>query len=265
MQTTLDLVLSKKYLIISLIAIAAINLAANLISQDLATLVGNLGYIPITGTFLILSLLIAYRFGLTGNHGLAWFSFAAFAVSWSIAEMLWIHQELVLKEDPFPSPADIFYIVGYPFLLMFFVAYLQPVKAAITKKILGLSSMISIGILVPSLYLVLGNGVHSDSLNAILGAIYPVFDSMVIIPAIIGVVLFFKGQVNFMWTLVCLGILCLFAADTAFLFGQNEDSYYTGNPAEILFYWNYVLLAFGVHNHLMLFKKEKKSNPLDQK
>lgn len=265
MQTTLDLVLSKKYLIISLIAIAAINLAANLISQDLATLVGNLGYIPITGTFLILSLLIAYRFGLTGNHGLAWFSFAAFAVSWFIAEMLWIHQELVLKEDPFPSPADIFYIVGYPFLLMFFVAYLQPVKAAITKKILGLSSMISIGILVPSLYLVLGNGIHSDSLNAILGAIYPVFDSMVIIPAIIGVVLFFKGQVNFMWTLVCLGILCLFAADTAFLFGQNEDSYYTGNPAEILFYWNYVLLAFGVHNHLMLFKKEKKSNPLDQK
>lgn len=265
MQTPLDEVLSKKYLIISLIVIAAINLAANLISQDLATLVGNLGYIPITGAFLVLSLLISFRFGLTGNHGLAWFSFAAFAVSWFIAELLWIHQELVLKEDPFPSPADIFYIVGYPFLLMFFVAYLQPVKAAITKKILGLSSIVSIGILVPSLYLVLGNGVHSDSLNAILGAIYPVFDSMVLIPAIIGVVLFFKGQVNFMWTLMCLGTICLFAADTAFLFGQNEDSYYTGNPAEILFYWNYVLLTFGVHNHLMLFKKEKKSNPLDQK
>lgn len=265
MQTTLDVILSKKYLIISLIVIAATNLAANLASQDLATLVGNLGYIPITGTFLVLSLLIAYRFGLTGNHGLAWFSFAAFAISWFIAEMLWIYQELVLKEEPFPSAADIFYIVGYPFLLMFFVAYLQPVKTAITKKILGISCMISIGVLVPSLYLVLGNGVNADPLNVILGAIYPVFDAMVIIPAIIGVVLFFKGQVNFMWTLVCLGTICLFAADTAFLFGQNEDSYYTGNPAEILFYWNYVFLAFGVHNHLMLFKKEKKSNPLDQK
>ncbi|MDG7050789.1 MAG: hypothetical protein JRZ94_06270 [Nitrososphaerota archaeon] len=259
MQTTLDVILSKKYLTISLIVIAAINLAANLISQDLATLVGNLGYIPITGAFLILSLLIASRFGLTGNHGLAWFSFAAFAVSWFIAEMLWIHQELVLKEDPFPSAADIFYIVGYPFLLMFFVAYLQPVRAAITKKILGLSSAVSIGVLVPSLYLVLSDGVHTDSLNVILGAIYPIFDAMVIIPAIIGVVLFFKGQVNFMWTLVCLGTICLFAADTAFLFGQNEDLYYTGNPAEILFYWNYVFLAFGVHNHLTLFKKEKKS------
>ncbi|MBI5377519.1 MAG: hypothetical protein HZA82_02745 [Thaumarchaeota archaeon] len=265
MQTTLDVILSKKYLIISLIVIAVINLAANLISQDLATLVGNLGYVPITGAFLFLSLLIAYRFGLTGNHGLAWFSFAAFAISWFIAEMLWLYQELVLKVDPFPSAADIFYIVGYPFLLMFFVAYLQPVKAAITKKILGISCMISIGVLVPSLYLVLGNGTNADPLNVILGTIYPTFDAMVIIPAIIGVVLFFKGQVNFMWTLVCLGIICLFVADTAFLFGQNEDSYYTGNPTEILFYWNYVLLAFGVHNHLMLFKKEKKSNPLDQR
>lgn len=265
MQTTLDVVLSKKYLIISLMVIAVINLAANLISQDLAILVGNLGYIPITGTFLVLSLLIASRFGLTGNHGLAWFSFAAFAVSWFIAEMLWVHQELVLKEDPFPSAADIFYIVGYPFLLMFFVAYLQPVRAAITKKILGLSSAVSVGVLLPSLYLVLGNGIHADSLNVILGAIYPVFDAMVIIPAMIGVVLFFKGHVNFMWTLVCLGIICLFVADTAFLFGQNEDSYYTGNPAEILFYWNYVFLAFGVHNHLTLFKKEKKSSPIDQK
>ena len=265
MQTTLDVILSKKYLIISLIVIAAINLAANLVSQDLATLVGNLGYVPITGAFLVLSLLIAYRFGLTGNHGLAWFSFAAFAISWFIAEMLWVHQEMILKEEPFPSAADIFYIVGYPFLLMFFVAYLQPIKAAITKKILGISCMISIGVLVPSLYLVLGSGVNADPLSVILGAIYPVFDAMVIIPAIIGVVLFFKGQVNFMWTLVCLGIICLFAADTAFLFGQNGDSYYTGNPTEILFYWNYVLLAFGVHNHLTLFKKEKKSNPLDQR
>ena len=265
MQTTLDAILSKKYLIASLIVVSAVNLSANLISQDLATLVGNLGYVPITGAFLVLSILIAWRFGLTGNHGLAWFSFAAFAISWFIAEMLWIHEELVLKIEPFPSAADIFYIVGYPFLLMFFIAYLQPVKAAITKKILGISSAISIGVLVPSLYLVLGNGVNADPLNVILGAIYPVFDAMVIIPAIIGVVLFFKGQVNFMWTLVCLGTICLFAADTAFLFGQNEDSYYTGNPAEILFYWNYVLLAFGVHNHLSIFKKEKKPNQIDQR
>ena len=263
MQTTLDSILSKKYLIASLLAITVVNLGANLVSQETAILVGNLAYVPIISAFLILSMLIVARFGLTGNHGLAWFSFGGYAISWFVAEMIWIYQDLYLKEDPFPSAADIFYIAGYPFLLMFFVAYLQPVRAAITRKILCIAIAISAAILIPSLYLVLGNGINIGSLEVVLGVIYPVFDAMVIIPAIIGVVLFFKGQVNFMWTLVCLGTICLFVADTAFLLGQNEDSYYTGNPMEILFYWNYVLLAFGVRSHLELFKKEKKPNKID--
>lgn len=256
MQTALDTVLSKKYLIASLFTVAIVILGANFVSIDLAILVGNLSYIPTTGAFSIMAILIAFRFGLAGNHGLAWFSFAAFALSWSIADLIWVYQELYLKEDPFPSSADIFYIVGYPFLLMFLISYLQPVRSSITKKMFAVSSAISIGILIPSLYLVLGNGIHIDSLSMTLGVIYPVFDAMVIMPAMIGVALFFKGRVNFMWTLICLGILCSFVVDIAFLFKQNEDSYYTGNPIDILFHWTYVLLAFGVYGHLSLFKKE---------
>jgi hypothetical protein len=263
MQTTLDVILSKKYLVASIIAVIVFNLIANLVSQEFASLVGNLAYVPIAGSFLILALLTASRFGLSGMHGLAWFSFAGFAVSWFMAEMLWAHQELVLQADTFPSIADVFYLIGYPFLLMFFVSYLQPVRAGITRKIFAMSCAISVGVLIPSLYFVLGNAENTSDLETILGAIYPVFDSIVIIPAIIGVVLFFKGQVNLMWTLVCLGILSLFAADTSFLLGQIDDSYYTGNPIEILFYLNYVLLSFGVHNHLSLFKKEKKSDKID--
>lgn len=263
MQTTLDVILSKKYLIASILAVIALNIAANLISQEFASIAGNLAYVPLAGSFLILALITASRFGLGGNHGLAWFSFAGYAVSWFIAEMLWVHQDLVVHEDPFPSAADIFYLIGYPFLLMFFVAYLQPVRAGITKKVLAVSSVISVGVLIPSLYYVLGDAKNPGGLETILGTIYPIFDSIVIIPAIIGVVLFFKGQVNLMWTLICLGTVSLFAADTAFLLGQIDNSYYTGSPIEILFHLNYVLLSFGVYNHLMLFKKEKKSDKID--
>jgi len=263
MQTTLESILSKKYLIASILGITLLNLAVNFASQDLAILVGNLTYIPIAGALLLVSILIAVRFGLTGSHGLAWFSFCGYAISWFIAEMLWIYQELYLKEDPFPSAADIFYIVGYPFLLMFFVAYLQPVKNAVTRKIFTIPLVISVGVLIPSLYFVLGSGTNEDALEKTLGTIYPIFDAIVIIPAIIGVVLFFKGQVNFMWTLMCLGTVCAFAADTAFLFGESNNSYNTGNPMEVLFYWNYILLAFGVKNHLDMFKKEKKSDKID--
>ncbi len=257
MQTTLDAVLTKKYLVGALAAGAAVILISNFISQDTAILVGNLTYIPTAGTLLVLSLLILARFGTTGHHGVAWFSFAAYAISLFIAEMLWVVQELYLQIDPFPSAADIFYLISYPFLLMFYVSYLQPVKSAITKKTIAASLVFSVGILIPSLYLALGPSTDADLFDIILGTIYPVFDAMVLIPALIGVSLFFKGRVNLLWTLFCLGTISTFVADSAFLFAQNEDSYYTGNPMEIPYYWNYVLLSFGVGSHLVLFQKSK--------
>lgn len=257
MQTGLDTVTTKKYLILALVACASIILASNFIGNDAAIFVGNMMYIPIAGAFLIASLLIISRFGMSGNVGLAWISFGGYAISWFIAEMMWIVQELYLKIDPFPSSADIFYIVGYPFLLMFFIAYLQPVRRAITKKMLIAASSFAIGILIPSLYLALEPSKNTDLLQSILSVIYPVFDAAVIIPALLGVALFFKGQVNLMWTLICLGTISLFAADTAFLFEQNDNSYYTGNPMEILFYFNYIFLTFGVYGHMKLFQRPK--------
>ena len=258
MQTGFDTVTTKKYLILALAACASINLVSNLIGSDTAIFVGNLMYIPTAGTFLIVSILIISRFGMSGNVGLAWISFGGYAISWFIAEMLWIVQELYLKIDPFPSSADIFYLMGYPFLLMFFIAYLQPVQSAITKKMLIATSLFAMGILIPSLYFALEPSKSTDLLQYVLSVIYPILDAVVIIPALLGVVLFFKGQVNFTWTLICLGMISLFVADTAFLFEQNDDSYYTGNPMEILFYWNYILLTFGVYGNMKLFQRTRR-------
>jgi hypothetical protein len=136
---------------------------------------------------------------------------------------------------------------------------LQPVKTGITKKMFAASTIFAISILALGLYLTLGHGTADDLFMVIIATVYPAFDSMIIIPALLGVVLFFKGKVNLMWTLICFGAICVFAADTAFLFGQNVHTYYTGNPLEIPFYWNYILLSFGVYSHFRLFKKDNSS------
>lgn len=265
MQTNFDIILTKKYLIAALAGVVLVNLVSNFIGKDLAILVGNFSYVPIAGSLLVLSMLILARFRTTGHHGVAWFSFGGYAITSFIAEMLWIVQELYLKIDPFPSAADIFYLVSYPFLLMFFVSYFHPVKNAITKKMVTVPLLLTATILTLGLYFVLGNSTNDDLFDGVLATIYPIFDAMIIIPAIIGVTLFFKGKVNFMWTLFCFGMILVFVGDTAFLFGQNEDSYYTGNPMEILYFWNYVLLSFGVYNHLTLFQKQKRNKLEDLK
>ncbi|CAE6497133.1 hypothetical protein [Candidatus Nitrosotenuis uzonensis] len=259
MQTVFDTLFEKKYLIASLVTCTALVLLSNYLGVESAIIIGNLLYIPTSGALLILAILILVRFGTSGYHGVAWFAFTCYSISWFVAEMLWIVQELYLNIDPFPSAADIFYIIGYPFLLMFFVAYLQPVKVNITKKMFATSTVFAVGILVLGLYLTLRHGTTDDLFMMVIATAYPAFDSMIIIPALLGVGLFFKGKVNLMWTLICFGAICVFIADTAFLLGQNDDTYYTGNPLEIPFYWNYILLSFGVYSHLGLFRKESSS------
>jgi len=234
--------------------VVGINLVSNMINQEIAILAGNFLYFPIDGGLVFVSILIMKRFGVTGSHGMAWLCLFGFAVMWFAADTIWAIEELVLEIEPFPSTADIFYILGYPFLLMFLLAYLVPVKKAISKKMIAIAIFMSMSILIPSLYNSIGTDSDLERLEIAIGVAYPIADAFVIIPALIGVSLFFRGQVNFMWTLVCIGIICVFIGDTAFLFAQMDNSYYTGHPLEILFHLTIVLIAFGVYDQLGIFK-----------
>lgn len=222
---------------------------------ETAILVGNFIYIPVSSGLVVISFVILKKFGISGNHGFSWVSLTGFSLSWFFAEMTWIYQEVFLKTDPFPSISDVFYLIGYPFLLMFLFSYLNPFRNGISKKMMFSSIVISAAILIPSLYLSFQIDSEISLFDSVFALAYLVADAIVIIPALIGISLFFKGEVNFMWTLVCLGILSVFVADTTFVFTQFDQTYYTGHPLEILFQWTYVLIGFGVYNQLSVFKK----------
>jgi len=162
---------------------------------------------------------------------------------------------VVLNIDPFPSVADIFYLLGYPFLFMFLIFYIEPVQKAITKKMVIIATFLALLVLIPSLFIALHNDSDVSYSELILAIAYPIVDALVIIPALIGVSLFFKGRVNFMWTLVCIGIFSLFIADTVFLFADINMWYYTGHPIELLFYFMYILISFGVYDNMKVFSR----------
>lgn len=255
MTTRIEKIREEKFLIISLIAIAAANTIANYLGEEVGILEGNLAYPPITIGVIAVSVAILRHSGTTGKHGSAWVALLGYAICSFFAEITWNYYELVIHVDPFPSLADIFYLLAYPFLLMFLISYIDPVKKAITKKMVVAAIAISLAILYVSLTILFEE--PEDSLDFIFGLAYPFADAIVIVPALIGIGLFFRGEVNFMMSLVFLGILCTFIADTAFLFAQMEDTYYTGHPMEILWHWGYVLIAFGVNSHRKLFQVEK--------
>lgn len=257
-QSRLEKIVSHRFLLLSLLSTGIIMLSANFLADETRTIITDLLYVPIPGAMLILSIIISMRFNVSGKHGKAWILFAIFAFSWFTAEQIWLVYELIYNIDPFPSLADFFYIMGYLFLFAFSILYLLPLRKAISKKLVLATLLISGALMIPAVYLVCEANTSASNFEIALAASYPVLDAIVLCPALIGVSLFFKGEVNFLWSLISVATILNVVADTGFLMLTIDDTYYTGHPVDLLYLWAYLLFVFGVYHHIKMFNSRMK-------
>ena len=108
-----------------------------------------------------------------------------------------------------------------------------------------------------SLYFTFSGEQQLDDIQIFLYAIYPILDGVILIPSIIATFLFFRGQVNLLWSLILIATILFVIADTSYLVFSIEETYYPGHPVDILYIWAYTLYAFGVLSHVRLYKKIK--------
>ena len=257
MQNNFEKLQEQKSLFVCLLVTGIVIIVSTFFGKEVVKVVTDFTYIPVTGAFVFLSIMISSRFRKVGNHGKAWLVFTGTAISWFIAETTWTVYELGYHVNPFPSFADVFYIAGYPFLFLFSILYLKPFKKLISRKMILLTSLIAVTVLIPNLYMTVQNNSAESKFTIMLGAAYPVADAIILVPAIIGIFLFFRGEVNFLWTLLLIGILFEVIGDTGFQYFTLNNSYYTGHPIDILFMWSYIIFSFGIYSHIQIFKKEK--------
>lgn len=225
-----------------------------MISEETAIVFTGWSYVFITGGLVVLALMMTIKTRWEGLHAKGWFLFACMAVIWFMAEMTWLLYEHIYEVDPWASEADYLWVVGYFFYFGFLIFYLFPFKKSISKRMVLVSLLLSLALLVPSLYVSYDSELALTDLENVFALSYPFLDAMVFVPALIGIMLFLTGKVNLLWTLMCVAIFCDIVADAAFLFTTLDETYYSGHPVEILFQWSYILFAFGVYNHYKIFK-----------
>jgi len=251
----MEMVHKQKFLVISLFVVMFGILITNMISEETAIVFASWTYVLTAGSVLVLAIMMMVKLRGIGSHGKSWILFAGFAITWFVAEQLRNVNELILDIDSYLSVADFFLLLGYPFYFGFLMYYIKPFRKAISKKMVLFASLLSFALLVPSVYISYEMG-PTDIENSV-GFSYPIMDAIVFVPTIVGVLLFFNGKVNLMWTLMCLGILATIAAHTGFLFITLEETYHFGHPVEILSHWHYILFAFGIYGHYKIFRLKK--------
>lgn len=183
--------------------------------------------------------------------------FAGFAFLWFLAELFYFRSELASHLLSLPPVEDWLYLSGYPFLLVFSIYYLKPFRLAISKKLLGYGVLATSAFLIPTLYSTYSLNTGATIPEILWAGIYPIADAAILFPAVLGLALFFKGEVGLFWSFTCIAIILNIVADSGFFFLDLDKSSYSGNPVNIFYMWAYLLFAFGIYTHVKIFKKTK--------
>lgn len=197
--------------------------------------------------------------GSRGKQGKAWIFFTLAIALWFIAERIWTINELT-NNDTWPSYADLFWLGGYGFYFMFGVMYLKFFASQITRKNILAISLIVLPVLIIVFYTTES---QTDTFERILSASYPIADSLMLIPSILGIMLFFNGRVKFSLALLFFGMLSFVIADYGFLYFDSINEYYTGHLIDIPYLWAYAIFTGGIIGNLNLWSRIDKNKPFN--
>jgi signal transduction histidine kinase len=182
----------------------------------------------------------------------AFFFFALGSGCLFVAEQIWQAYDHLWEGSPFPSEADIFYLISYPFFFIFLFQSLKPILNSISKNVWLFAIGLSIAFMIPSI-LAAHDDIYGEEAFAVSIALaYPLLASVKLVPAIIGIMYLIKGEANFSWLLILFGFIIYSISDTFFLFSELNGSYYDGHPVDLLFVYSFMFLIFALHIRLKI-------------
>jgi len=132
--------------------------------------------------------------------------------SWFVAEQTWNLYEHVLGIDPYPSMADFFYILAPILMFISLIIFLRPLRSKIKKTDVIFASLLSILILIPILIMTFQSNSETEFFEIAVAMIYPITDTVLLIPAIIAILFSVRVEKNSFWVMILIGIIIFIVA-----------------------------------------------------
>jgi hypothetical protein len=229
----------------------------------------------IASTFYLLAPLVAIIlgiktvkiYGFKNQHGQAILFISLGILSWFVGEIIWELFDKVLGIDPFPSIADIFYLLGYPLLLSGLIKEVKQTKLKLKdqKTLLFFTSFIALLLVTIVGYF----GVYYafdpelSLIENLVSVSYGVGDMILIIASLFVVKLAFDyqgGKLFKSWIFIFIGLMTTLAADILFAIYLTpyEEGLKPFIYLDLVWILSYLLLAYGffsIYQSLSIFTK----------
>jgi len=198
--------------------------------------------------------LMKYWGNLGDRFSKIWIGFSSGMVCWFLGELGWAIYTLILNvEIPYPSIADVVWLIGYIPLFIALFLYVRTFRSA-TSKLMRIAT--DIGLFTGSFTLfvffaaqILVAPVEEGIITLIFDLAYPALDLALLSLSILALLIFAKGKIARAWFFINGAILMTIVGDMLFSYTTLQGTYYNGHFLELFFHWGYILFALGFYTH----------------
>lgn len=227
----------KHFLLIFVLGFVIINIFT-LGGSDFVTNLNNFVTIVLITGIAYLSIGYWYRLPAHTNPRSIFLSLSLGYTLWAIAEVWWGVASLIGSEVPFPSWADVFWVLGYiPLYLAFWlrIRSLPIINGWKQKTGYGLSIIITLGfvilfILVP----ILQDFEPAFLVESILSFLYPAANLILVLLVMRIFFTYQKGRYGYAWAWLVFGFGLTSFSDMLFTYASLFDLYYPGGQSNLI-------------------------------
>lgn len=168
---------------------------------------------------------------------LVWF--LVFAMASFVAETYYVVDDMYWMTDQFPSIADGLWLTGYAGLIIFTWKNFEYLQKMISKKLVFFALGIASTSLIPTMLIVQQLG-YENILELTTALSYPILDVVIMIPLVLGTIVFIKMK-NTAWITLLLAMSAFTVGDLIYPYYELNDTYTTGHPIDMAWLTGYLL------------------------
>jgi len=182
----------------------------------------------------------------------AWLYLGVGLLLWLLGEILWTVYAIVFAvEIPYPSIADLFWVLGYVPIAGFLIAYLLLFREKVSSKMIAAAGVgaLTAAVLV---FLVLIGPVFqagTDPVTQFFNVAYPTLDLVLLAVSLVGLFAFQRENLARFWIWFNLGFILMAVGDVLFSYSTALGFYYAGHPLDLFYYFGYFSILVGLYEH----------------
>ena len=213
---------------------------------------------------ILVGFLVVKEYSLKTTHGKAFLLLTLGFLFFLAGEITWVIFGEFLGIDPFPSIADVFYLLAYPSLFIGLLIEIKDAKLDFNKKKIGmlLFSFVALGVIFLNFTVLQQIESNLSFLDNLISALYGVGDIILVLMSLLLFLVIFEyrhGRIFRCWTWILFNFLAMLAADLIFaaFYEFYEVSILVTAVADILWMLSYGLFAIGMICSYSMLKEKR--------